>query len=86
MKGRREEVRMNIENVSNGLRSKNMALAGSRNGEHESVVSSAGQVHCSDLTFTREVQRGLHTEGTEWNMANGTRSTDSLLSTPAEVK
>jgi hypothetical protein len=76
---------MDVENVSNGLRSKNMALAGSRNREHESVVSSASQVRCSDLTFTREVQQDC-TQGTEWNMANGTRSTDSLLSTPAEVK
>jgi hypothetical protein len=48
---------MDVENVSNGLRSKNMALAGSRNREHESVVSSASQVRCSDLTFTREVQQ-----------------------------
>jgi hypothetical protein len=48
---------MDVENVSNGPRSKNMALAGSRNREHESVVSSASQVHCSDLTFTREVQQ-----------------------------
>ena len=85
MKGRREEVRMDVENVSNGPRSKNMALAGSRNREHESVVSSASQVHCSDLTFTREVQQDC-TQGTGWNMANGNHSTDSSLSMPAEVR